>query len=249
MSNPDPFYLDWKFWSAIVALAALILSQLPPIYTLVKRARLEVEAYSRIHLTHKVGNPNARLHLIVTNSGGRTIRVKRITLGIKRDGKEIAVLPAQGYYQKLEDTSTVLFTGITLKSKEDWAHTILFVNLFDRPDDKRYRDAEALLIEDIRNKRKLSKNKDKLVEADQKHFAMFLRMFDEKFVWLPGEYELRISVECSDRRADVSTAHRFTLFESDSNTLSNSKKDYKFGDGIYWDSINHPGVYVQIVEA
>ncbi|MGD0037817.1 MAG: hypothetical protein ABSC53_11055 [Bacteroidota bacterium] len=244
-----PLYLDWSFWAVLVAAVALVLSQLPPIHTLLMRAKLELELYSRMHITHKVGNPNAQLHLIITNVGGRPIKVKRITLAFRRDGKDVAVLPAQNYYQNPGDSATVLLVGFALKSKEEWAHTVGFLNYFSRPDEKRYRDAEALLKKDIFEKRKLIKNKTRIVEAERNHVTDFLHLFDEKFIWLAGDYELRVSVECSDKRANTSKDYRFTLFESDSNTLSSSKSDYKLGDGIYWDSGNHPGVIVQIVEA
>jgi hypothetical protein len=248
-SSSTPLLLDWTFWTALVAVIALVLSQLPPILTLLRRARIEVEAYSRMHLTHKIGNPNAKLHLIVTNVGGRSIKVKGMSLSFKRDGKEIAILPAQGYFQKLTDTSSVLFRGFTIKPHDEWAYTVWFLNFFNRTDEKRYRDAEAILTKDILRKRKLKGNKDRMVEADSKNVAVFLEMFEDKFVWLPGEYELRVSIVCSDKTANITTAYRFTLFESDSNALSSSKNDFKFGDGIYWDSTHHPGVYVQIVES
>ena len=40
------FYLDWQFWAAAVAALALVLSQLPPIHLLVRRAKLGMELYS-----------------------------------------------------------------------------------------------------------------------------------------------------------------------------------------------------------
>ena len=97
-------------------------------------------------------------------------------------------------------------------------------------------------------KTKLIENKDRLIEAEKSLVSEFLDMFDEKFVWLPGEYELHVSVKASDEKANTSKNYRFTLFESDSDELSRAKEDYKLGDGIYWNSGNHPGVIVQIVE-
>jgi hypothetical protein len=210
---------------------------------------VELELYSRIHITHKVGNPNAQIHLIVRNVGGKAVRVRGITLTLKRDGKDVAHLPAQNYYQNPGDSGTVLLTSFVLKSKEEWAHTVSFLNYFSRTDEKRYRNAESLLKKDILQKKKLPKNKDRLVEAEPKHVTEFLKMFDEKFIWLPGEYELCVTVSASDKKATVSKARRFTLFESDSDELSNYKEDYKLGDGIYWDSGNHLGAVLQIVEA
>src|SRR5712691_6475060 len=98
-----PFYLDWKFWSVAVAVIALILSQLPPIHILLRRAKLDVEAYSRMLLTHKVGNPNAQLHLIISNPGGRELRIKGILLRLRRGTEDEFVLPAQNYLQSPGD--------------------------------------------------------------------------------------------------------------------------------------------------
>ncbi len=60
---------------------------------------------------------------------------------------------------------------------------------------------------------------------------------------------MAISVIASKKHASIEKSYRFTLFESDSSELSKTKDDYKFGDGLYWNSGNHPGVIVQIVEA
>lgn len=244
-----PLYMDWSFWAVVVAALALILSQLPPLHQVFRRGQLDVEPYSRIHLTHKVGNPNAQLHLILTNIGGSSVRVKGITLKIRRDGKDVALLPAQNYLENPGDKLTVLFTSFSLKPKEDWAHIINFLNYFTRTDDKKYRAAESKLRESILEKKKIPENKDIVVEVDDKTISPFIEMFNEKFIWLTGEYEIQISVCASDKKANVEKRYRFTLFESDSNELSKVKDSYKSGDGINWDSGNHPGVLVQIVEA
>lgn len=39
-----PLYLDWSFWAVIVATAAIILSQLPPVILWFRKARIELEA-------------------------------------------------------------------------------------------------------------------------------------------------------------------------------------------------------------
>lgn len=244
-----PFYLDWTFWAVVIAAIAVILSQLPPLYNLIKRAKLDLELFSRFHITHKVGNPNVQLHMILTNLGGRSVRIKGVSLTIKRDGEDLAVLPAQTYYQNQGDTGTVLFTSFELKSKEEWAHTVTFLNYFDRPDEKRYRNSESLIKKNIAEKRQLLKNKDRIIKADSKYVKEFIKMFDDKFIWYPGEYELHISVTTSENKTNISKVRRFTLFESDSNVLSNYKNDYKTGDGIFWESGKLSGIILPIVEA
>jgi len=62
-----PLYLNWSFWAVVFAAIAIALSQLPPIRLWFKKAKLEIELYSKIAITHKVGNPNLQLHLIINN--------------------------------------------------------------------------------------------------------------------------------------------------------------------------------------
>lgn len=249
LTSNIPLYLDWSFWAVVVAAVAIGLSQLPPVHLWFRRARLDLEPYSRIHITHKVGNPNAQLHLILSNIGGRSVRVKGIVIKIKRDGKDVAVLPAQSYLQNPNDTNTVLFTSFSLKPKEEWAHIVNFLNYFSREDEKKYRSAESRLREDIVTKRKLPENQDHLVEASTELVSPFLSMYNEKFVWRPGEYEMCITVAASNSKANVEKKYRFTLFESDSSDLAKAVDDFKYGDGINWDSGKHTGVIVQITEA
>jgi len=59
---------------------------------------------------------------------------------------------------------------------------------------------------------------------------------------------MQLSVDTVPERARVQKTFRFTLFESDSFELMKISEDYKFGDGIYWDS-RVKGVTVPIIEA
>lgn len=86
-----PFYFDWKFWSVTVATLAVVLSQLPPLHVLFRRAKLVCEVYSQMHITHKVGNPTVQLHLILNNTGGRDLRIRAFELEFKRDRERAAV--------------------------------------------------------------------------------------------------------------------------------------------------------------
>lgn len=248
--SPDvPFYLDWSFWAVIVATIAIFLSQLPPIYLWFRPAQLDIELYSRVHITHKIGNPNFQLHLIINNIGGRAVRVKNIRVKITLDGKEIANLPAQTYLENPNDKNSILFTSFSLSPQDEWAHIINCLNYFSRIDEKKYRAAESALMENIVEKRKLLEDENTLVEASDEFITPFINMFDEKFIWFPGEYKIMVSIITSVDSANIEKEYRFTLFESDSNDLTKAKNDYKYGDGIHWDSGNHNGVIVPISEA
>lgn len=68
------------------------------------------------------------------------------------------------------------------------------------------------------------------------------------FEWKPGEYEMHVSIDTVPERARVQKTFRFTLFESDSFELMKIPEDYKFGDGIFFDT-RAKGVFVPIIEA
>jgi len=71
------FYENWAFWTVLIAAIAIILSQIPPIHILWKKAKLDIELYSRIIVTHKVGNPNLLCPLILSNVGGEKAQDNR----------------------------------------------------------------------------------------------------------------------------------------------------------------------------
>jgi len=148
------FYQDWTFWTFVVAAVAIILSQIPPLHILLKKAKLDIELYSRINVTHKIGNPILRCHLILRNIGGRKLRVMGITIYVKRDGKDIASLPGQLYYLDPYDTTALLLTKFSLEPNEEWAHIVNFLSYFSRVQEKKYKAAESELKKDIFEKKR-----------------------------------------------------------------------------------------------
>lgn len=245
---PAPFYLDWTFWAVVIAALAVVLSQLPPLKELLRPGRVSIELYSRIAVGHKVGNPNIQEHVILRNAGGRAVMIGGMFLRIRRDKKDIAVLPGQTYLQQPNDTSTVLLTSFTLKAKDEWAHIVNFLEFFQRTDEKKYRAAEQTLKNDIAAKKQLPQNKDKIVDGEPEHVAPLLAMFDEKFIWQAGEYDVEVVVEAADHEVFAKQKYRFTLYESDSDQLTSSKNGFKIGDGIFYNSGNYPYVLAQLAE-
>lgn len=143
--TPSPIYLDWQFWSALAALLALALSQLPPVHLWFRPRRLDVEVHSRIQVTHKVGNPNVGMYVSVRNTGGRELRIRAMRLYVSRDDKPLGMLPAQNYFETPSSQSSVLFLPFSVKPGETWAHGTNFLQLFDRATEKLYRESESAL--------------------------------------------------------------------------------------------------------
>lgn len=245
-----PFYLDWKFWAVVVSFIALVLSQLPPLHVILRRAKLEVEAHSLMYLTHKVGNPTAQLHLIISNPGGRELKIREISLHFKLSAEDAFVLPAQGYLQNPTDKDAVLLTPFKLKPKEEWAHIANFFNRLPRQDEKVYRQLESNLRQDIQAKLAVKPADQKApVAANPENVQPLLKFFEARFRWLPGEYELTLQLQTEPKRASISKRFRFTLFESDAKELTDYREDYKYGFGVYITYQQHTGLLVPLAEA
>jgi hypothetical protein len=244
------FLSDMKFWSLIIALTALVLSQLPPIKDWFKKAKIDFELYSKISLTHKVGNPNLQLHLIISNIGGRKVRVKKINATVSREGSELLTLPAVNYLQDPSDKNNVLFTSFSLDPEEEWGHIVNLLNFFGREEEKEYRKLESDLISDIREKRKQLPDEPKvLIEADPDKVNPIIEFFDKKYIWTSGEYALTIGIETENSKVDCEKCFRFTIFESHEEDLKSIRDDYKYGAGVYWDSNRPVAVIVDVKEA
>ncbi|WP_338802529.1 hypothetical protein V9L13_11195 [Pseudomonas sp. RSB 5.4] len=231
-----PFYTDWKFWSLVVSVLAVILSQLPPIHLLLRPRRLEVEVHSRVQLTHRVGNPNLGLVVGITNSGGRSLRIRSMHLDLVRDGQPLVTLHAQAYFETPSSTSTVLLVPFFLKPGDSWAHAVTFFNNFERQVDKAYRADLARLRTDIRKKIDAQPpDKRELVEAEPQMIAPFSELFRKLFIWETGEYMFTLSVIAAPGSASYTKKYRFTLYESDTEELRQQAERYKYGAGIAYD--------------
>lgn len=241
-----PFYADWKFWSFMASVVAIGLSQLPPIHIWLRSARLTVEAYSQMFLTHKFGNPNGQLHLIVENTGGRKVRVTAITLRFSSMNGQPFAIPASTYFQKQGDKDTVLFTPFSLLPEEEWAHIVLFYSSVSRTDDKLIRASKAILGRDIDAKRALLEDKKENVPAEDASVAPFHELLNRQFKWLPDEYEMVVSITTEPANAVDDQRFRFVLFESDSITMRRVADEYKFGGGILFDANNNEGAFVPL---
>jgi hypothetical protein len=245
-----PLYLDWSFWAVVVATIAVVLSQIPPIHLLLKKAKIDFELHSKINITHKVGNPNLQLHLLIFNIGGRKIRIKEINVSIERDGKNLTTLPAQNYLQSSNDNNTVLFTSFSLNTGEDWGHIINLLNFFDREDEKNYRQIEAKMLDDFRDQNEKEEDRKELIELKPEYVQPIHNFFNRHYIWLPGEYKLIVNILTDKVSADISKSFRFTIFESHSDQLKEITKKFKYGGGIWWDPENiQTGVVLEIKEA
>lgn len=235
MTLPQFFYLDWQFWSALVALVALVLSQLPPIIPRFFSGKLEVQVYGRLFLDHFLGNPTAQLLIAVENVGGRTIKVHGISIKMRR-GIENFVLQGQNYLETQASETTVLLSPFKLSANREWKHIVNFNTELAMVEEKATKALISKVKGDLR-KRRNSRTPEELksnamVDATPALTAEAMTIFDRRFKWEPGEYELDLEIEAEPSVGSYSGPFRFTLWESDSSDLKAQTINYSRGFGV-----------------
>ena len=136
-----------------------------------------------------------------------------------------------------------------LKPCETWAHNVAFLNLFNRLTEKQFRENLSALDSDIRRKIRAKADDDKqAVLGEHRLVQPFIRMFEELFVWFPGEYVAELKVNAVPGTASYSKKYRFTLFESDAADLRQHLDDYPLGAGLTYDTERHSGVNIPLTE-
>lgn len=87
-----------------------------------------------------------------------------------------------------------------------------------------------------------------LIEIDENLVQPFHSFFDKHFIWRTGEYQLTVYINTDQKTTNISKKYRFTIFESHTDQLKEITDKYKFGDGIWWNSVLS-SVIIDIKEA
>ena len=75
-----PWYRNTSLWSLLVAGAAVILSQLPPISTWLPSPNLTVYVSDRMEVNNAIGVIGFNINVQLNNTGNTDIQVKRMEL-------------------------------------------------------------------------------------------------------------------------------------------------------------------------
>jgi len=230
---PDSIWTDWKFWSALIALVALIKTELPPINRLFKRRKFDLTIHDRIAITHTLGNPNVNMLISFRNTCDLSIVIKSIVISFNRGNEHNFSLSAREYFPSMMDEKKAIFTHVNLRPGEEWSHVVSFYDVFSRNDEDRYRQICNAIQDNIGAKRRAPGfDKNSIAEVDQNLADAATSFFWEKFKWERGEYTVKITASTEQSSVNLSEYFRFTLFESDSNRLINYCDGYKIGLGV-----------------
>lgn len=251
MQNTMNFLNNWSFWAVVVASISVLLSQIPPIHEIFKGAKLDLDIYSRVSITHKVGNPNLQIYLLLSNVGGRRVKETNINVVISTSEDHEIELPAQNFYKNQNDEVTLIFTKFNLEPKEEWSHSVNFYRLYDRDDEKQYLKMENDLSTDYKLYKEKSKDNNESNETYEHPINLVqpvFEFFERKHFWKVGEYKMSIRVSTDFESANITKNYRFTIFESHEETLNLIKDYYKYGGGLYWTPNIKTAVFLDTIE-
>ena len=244
-----PLYLDWEFWSAVIAWAALILSQLPPVRVLFTRRSLSLEANENLGVSHMVGYPTAQVYISLRNTGNRPVRVAAMSVEFRRVDETPFSLGARQFFVNIGDPRPVLFVPVTIEPGHEWGHVAAFEVRLDQQENRRIRSLRNTLREDISAKvdaqRRANPNDNRLCEGEPANVQALLDVYAQKFRWVAGDYAMVVRVE-SDSAKPVESRFRFTVYESDERELRGFAERYKYGEGPAFDSLAVAGVIVPL---
>ena len=216
--------------SAWAAWTALIITLTPHVYRVVRPGRLDVELAERATIKHAVGRPGMQLIVLLTNSGGTPVRVRRIWVTVQRVGGEEFSIAGSGYFQKPDDQWAVLLAPFRVKANDEWSAHLNFDNPADRDDDLTFRLLSRQLEADIKSRE--ADAAGAILEGPPEVWQPIVDIFNRNFKWRQGEYAATLHVEASRKRASCKREFRFTLFEQDTSDL-NVASGYKFGYEIF----------------
>jgi hypothetical protein len=246
-----PFYLDWTFWAFFASAVAIVLSQLPPVRQWLNPGKFAMEVSDRVWINHVLGFPNMQIYLSLRNVGGKALRLRAVYLDISRHGQFLTTVEARNYFTS-ESGTRVPLLPFNISPGSEWAHRVnAFVVLVAKEDRDLARLRSALktnIVEKQHAFRKANPEKepDFYFVGDTSVLQPLLDVFQQKFMWEPGEYVLRVRIVASKASQNTEQTYRFTVYEADSEELRRYADDYKYGFGSVVDSDKHEGVICQL---
>lgn len=233
------FLRNPSVWSTVIALLAVILSQVPPLREVIKGSRVLITAPHQFTLYHHLGSIEIDIFLDIENAGGTTESVRRIDCVIKDLEGKSWNLPAKTYFAYQGQTQRGLppqefFIGsISLKPGEHWKETVHCYKSWTEDEQEKVNDLILKIERDFRTKyeRKLDKS-PKIIEVDPKLVSEAKDFLNKKFDLHKGNYYLLVAALSESNEVINIGGFEFTLYDSSINNLKAVAEDYKYGWGI-----------------
>lgn len=221
----------------VTSIIALILSQLPPLKTFLKRRKPVVTVGRFIALSHYIGLPEVQLYISISNDSYSNLKVRSIDIELTKLGQEKLKLPAFSVFEHLSGNIQRGFAPFTLKSDTEWSHTIRFYLPFSGSDEQRSKKIFYALKDDINqklleNEARPSNEKLKLVEADDSLVTELKDIYTSKKYWENADYKLKLRIGTDSATTTYENEYNFFLSPPDIDFFDGLVERYKYGNTI-----------------
>lgn len=234
-------------WSVAVASVAVMLSQMPPLASLLDRPQVEVRVNGLLSLSHYLGNIQTQMFIDLHNTGDRTAYVSSIdVVMLNKEQTDVWHLPARTYYsrQMPAQPGQVMEYPIgllALRPGEVWSESIRCYELWDNREEREVNGIAYAIQKSIQTKlferaRAPTDAYVPPVSADEQAVSKAVEFFENKFDLVPGEYMLIVAARTGQYEESILDLRgfRFVIYDNHIDTLRSQVDDYRFGAGIYY---------------
>lgn len=227
----------------MIAVVALVLSQLPPVRDLLKPRQLRIVIPDNLTLQHYMGNIQILSLLSLHNTGGRRITIQKVWCTIRAEEGGQWRLPAQTYVVQPASgqTSPELFMGwVSLKPGEHWSETVRFFKVWSIQEEEEATAISARIRSDISAKLNQRKPEEanKVMEAEPELVEEAKHFFEKKFNIAKGSYRLLVAAISDKDELVCVRGFDFTLFDHHIRVLRSALEDYNVGAGICYQNVD-----------
>ena len=229
--------------TAAAAVVAIVLSQLPPIRSLLRGRRLEAVAAESVVITHYLGNVHFVTFLSMVNTGGMALAIARVACRLTGPDGMVRELPAQAYISREvpaqvgQPSPEYPLGWIALRPGEQWSQTVRFYQAWSTSDERESAELSQSIREDIHSiidELGSSYDPRTYVEADRARVQQARDFFERHFDLSAGVHRLEVTASDAKGRLLASREYEFTLHESALSALRRGVDDYRFGEGVYF---------------
>jgi hypothetical protein len=239
---------DLKFWSFLLSVIAVVLSQLPPIKFWLADVSLHARVSNQIHLRNTVGLIDFGSQILLTNTGNRALSIRNIELTLESPSKTLTKLRGDSFIELMGDGSTTISYPIgivELKSGDTWSHYVYFIRNRTPSTLEKLQDLQVRISKDILKKGLEGAFDPRLKEATPDAVKPALEQFNANFDLDKGDYYLTFRFLGQKDQLLAEERLRLPIYDFHLSLLKSQTDEYKYGYGIYLPMIPIKEVIVQ----
>lgn len=242
--------------SLTVAMAAVVLSQLPPIRSYFDSPRIQISAGNQIYVEHMLGHIVLQPFIQITNEGDASGKVSSLQAILTANDTNYEVdLSAQQYLEPPNAVGfgqTVVprqFLDVVVGSNSTWKNYVRFFKQLSDDDIVMIKATHATVVREL-TAAPASPATGLKVISDESFGKIMVDVNRRLGQFKQGKFGLKIEARGGDQEEEViaQSCYRFVLSDSDRRTLDTITGRYKLGHGIVIPTMGDQGTYVNLHE-